>query len=296
MSPHPTVAVLGLGAMGSALARALLRRGCDVLVWNRTPARAEPLLASGARSAGSIADAVAASELVVICVLDHQASHALLESAGVAEKLSGKTIVDLSSGIPEELEAEREWVSRHGGHFIAGGIMAFPAGIGQQDTVIVYAGDGPAFEQHRSTLTYLGGSLEYLGPDPQAAFYAYSTLGIFVEGAVALFLEASAVARRHGIPMDTYFRLTRLARDMLQGQLRDCADRVVSQQFGGEQASIDLHLHFVQQVCATFAKSGIPVKMTDAYLELLKLARDRGYGSNDLAAIAAALSTERTPS
>jgi 3-hydroxyisobutyrate dehydrogenase-like beta-hydroxyacid dehydrogenase len=293
---QPAVTVIGLGGMGSALARALMLRGCEVVVWNRTPARAAPLVASGARLAGSVAEAVAASPLVVICVLDHAASRSLLASHGVQEKLSGKTIVDLTSAVPEEMAAQQAYVGTHGGHFVAGGILAFPAGIGRMDTVMLYAGDGPAFDEHRSTLAFLGGSLEYLGPDPRAASHAFCTLSMFVEATVGLFLEVSAVARRYGIPMDRFFRLTQIARDTLHGQIRDCADRVLSQQFGGEEASIDLHLHFVQELTATFAKTGIPVKMTEAFMAQLALASARGYGSKDLAAIAAALWAERCPS
>jgi 3-hydroxyisobutyrate dehydrogenase-like beta-hydroxyacid dehydrogenase len=279
--------------MGSALARSLLRRGHDVVVWNRTRGRADPVVAIGARWAGSVAKAVAASPLVVICVLDHPASRALLETPGVAEKLSGKTIVDFTSAFPEELTAQQAWVSRHDGRFLAGGIMSLPAGIGRSDTVMLYAGDGPAFEQHCATLACLGGSLEYLGPDSRSAFHAYSTLGLFVEGTVALFLEMSAVARRYGIPMDRFYRLTQIARDTLHCQIRDCADRVLSRQFGGEEASIDLHLHFVQELTAAFAKTGIPVKMTEAFMAQLARASARGYGNNDLAALHAALSTPR---
>ena len=50
-----TVTVLGLGGMGSALARALLRGGRNVTVWNRTPSRAGPLMVSGAVS-GALAN------------------------------------------------------------------------------------------------------------------------------------------------------------------------------------------------------------------------------------------------
>lgn len=287
-----TVTVLGLGRMGSALARALLLRDCDVVVWNRSAARAESLVASGARLADSVAHAVSASQLVLICVVDHHVSRALLESEGVAGKISGRTIVDMTSGVPEELEAEQAWVCANGGHFIAGGIMALPSGVGRMDTLMLYGGDARAFEEQRSTLAYLGGSPEYLGSDPRAVAHVMSTLGVFVEGSVALFLETSAIARRYQISMDTYFRLTRLTRDMLHNQLRECADRVVTRQFGGEEASIDLHLDYVQALSASVAKTGIPAKMTDAFMALLQLASARGYGNCDLAAIAEALSTK----
>lgn len=290
------VTVLGLGRMGSALGRALMSRGHEVVVWNRSPVRAEPLVASGARLAASAADAVAASDLIVICVLDAEASRVLVESVGMAGRLAGKTIVDLTSATPEEMLAQQGRVCGYGARFIAGGIMAFPSNIGHMDAVLLYAGDADAFAEHRVTLSCLGGSFEYLGPDPRAASHAFCTLSIFVEGAVGLFLEASTVARRYGIPTETYYRLTLLARDMLHGQLRVCADRILAKDFSGDEAHIDLHLHFVRELCAAFAKTGVPVKMTEAFMATLALASARGYGNSDLAAIAAALGSEQDPS
>ena len=55
------VSVIGLGAMGSALAEALLKSGLSVTVWNRSPARADALVAKGAVAAGSVNEAVEAS-------------------------------------------------------------------------------------------------------------------------------------------------------------------------------------------------------------------------------------------
>ena len=66
----PSVTMLGLGAMGTALARTWLAAGHPLTVWNRTPARAAALAPEGARVAGSAAQAVAANTLVVVCLLD----------------------------------------------------------------------------------------------------------------------------------------------------------------------------------------------------------------------------------
>ncbi len=71
------VAVLGLGAMGSALVGSLRAAGIDVAVWNRTKARAEPWAIRGARLAESVAAAFAAAPIVVLCVLDHDAVRAI---------------------------------------------------------------------------------------------------------------------------------------------------------------------------------------------------------------------------
>lgn len=73
-SPPPPVTVLGLGQMGSGLARVFVDRGHPTTGWNRTASNVRPLVAAGGASAGTAAEAVAASPLVVLCVLDHEAT------------------------------------------------------------------------------------------------------------------------------------------------------------------------------------------------------------------------------
>ena len=76
------VSVIGLGVMGSALARALLRDGHRVTVWNRTSAKAEPLVRDGAVLAPSAASAVGASPIVSVCVEDYKVTRSILGTKG----------------------------------------------------------------------------------------------------------------------------------------------------------------------------------------------------------------------
>ncbi|MCC5812679.1 MAG: NAD(P)-binding domain-containing protein [Ectothiorhodospiraceae bacterium] len=64
------ITIIGLGAMGSALASAYLAKGMEVTVWNRSAERAAPLVAKGARLAENAAGAIDASTLILVSVLD----------------------------------------------------------------------------------------------------------------------------------------------------------------------------------------------------------------------------------
>lgn len=81
MSPHPVVAVLGTGIMGSGMARSLLRAGLSVRVWNRTRAKALPLAEAGARLAGSPEEAVRDADVVLTVLGDGPAVEAALTAA-----------------------------------------------------------------------------------------------------------------------------------------------------------------------------------------------------------------------
>ena len=91
-----SVAVIGLGNMGTVLARILLEHGYEVTVWNRTAAKARPLAEMGARVAADPARAVAAAPLTVVCIERYQQVTDVLAQAGGQEALDGRTIVNLT--------------------------------------------------------------------------------------------------------------------------------------------------------------------------------------------------------
>ncbi len=122
------ISVIGLGAMGSALAHTLLQNGYSVTVWNRTAEKAEPLVSAGATAAGSAAEAVAASPATITCIASHDQTIALLK--GFAASLRGKTIIELSTGGATEAEALAKLLSENDAAWLIGIINAYPTAIG----------------------------------------------------------------------------------------------------------------------------------------------------------------------
>ncbi|MEV0891946.1 NAD(P)-binding domain-containing protein [Promicromonospora sp. NPDC050262] len=144
------VTVLGLGAMGSALAAALLDAGHPTAVWNRTPARAADLVARGATAPSDIADAVTAHRLVVVCLLDHGSVHETLDP--VIGTMRGSALVNLTTTTPNEARELAAWAERHGVDHLDGAIMATPPMIGTAEASILYSGSAKVFEAARPVL------------------------------------------------------------------------------------------------------------------------------------------------
>ncbi|MEG8275551.1 NAD(P)-dependent oxidoreductase [Streptomyces sp. AHA2] len=155
--------LLGTGAMGTALGRAWLAAGHPVTVWNRTPARAEALAAEGAVLAPSAAAAVAAGRLVIVCLLDDASVGEALDGAD----LTGRDLVNLTTGTPGEARARSAWAGARGARFLDGGIMAVPPMIGapRSAAYVFYSGSPELFEEHRDTLAVPAGT-RYVGADP----------------------------------------------------------------------------------------------------------------------------------
>lgn len=163
------VTMLGLGAMGSAIARALLRANHSVTVWNRTRRKVKPFVASGADSPEELADAVKASPIILVCIDSYSSTRRLLEENLVFPHLSGRTLIQLSTGSPREARDSETWVRATGAAYLVGAIMPYPDGIGAKDAQILFAGPQDVYKHCKPLLDCLGGDLRYLGANIAAA-------------------------------------------------------------------------------------------------------------------------------
>ncbi|VTQ32440.1 putative dehydrogenase [Pseudomonas aeruginosa] len=146
------VSVIGLGAMGTIMAQALLRQGRRVAIWNRSPGKAAALVAAGAHLCESAEAALAASPATIFVLLDNQATHEVLGMPGVMQALANRTIVDYTTNARDEGLALQSLVNRAGGHYVKGMIVAYPRNVGRRESHSIHTGDPEAFERHRALL------------------------------------------------------------------------------------------------------------------------------------------------
>ncbi|WP_405139614.1 NAD(P)-binding domain-containing protein [Sphaerisporangium sp. NBC_01403] len=193
--------LLGLGAMGTALARAWLAAGHPTTVWNRTPGRAEPLAAEGATVAGTAAEAVAASGLVVVCLLDDASVGEALAGAD----LTGRDLVNLTTGTPAQARARAEWAGERGARYLDGGIMAVPPMIGAPGSggYVFYSGSRALFDTHHSALAIPAGT-RYVGEDPGLAALHDVALLSAMTGMFAGVSHAFALIRKEDVAPEDF--------------------------------------------------------------------------------------------
>ncbi|OKK03785.1 hypothetical protein AMK26_20455 [Streptomyces sp. CB03234] len=201
-SPQPAVTVIGLGEMGFTLAGAFLDGGHPTTVWNRTPRKADALVARGAERSATVRDAVAASPLVVVSVKGNATARAILESSGDA--LSGRSVLNLTDGTSAEARAVAEWVTDRGAQYLHGQIMTIAPGIGGAETVIFYGGSDAVFDRFESTLRLIGGRGTLISADAGVpALYGMAVHGT-MWGALNGFLHSAALLSSEGIEVKRF--------------------------------------------------------------------------------------------
>jgi 3-hydroxyisobutyrate dehydrogenase/2-hydroxy-3-oxopropionate reductase len=286
------VAVVGVGAMGSRIARRLLAAGHEVTLWNRSPAKLGPLLAYGFHAASTPADASATVDVLITMVSDPGALAEVIEGptgvvAGAHPRL---TMIEMSTVGPAA-------VSRLA--------QALPVGTGLLDAPVL----GSLAEAEAGALTILAG-----GPTAvlQASEPVLAALGKVIHvgelgaGAAAKLVanaalfavvaslgEALALGRALGLSTATLFDVmacTPLGEQAAKRR-RGIEERDFRPRFALRLAHKDAAL-----VTEAGSSAGINLRIAEAVREWLRHADVAGLADRDYTAVIAAILGERADS
>ncbi|APG91895.1 NAD(P)-dependent oxidoreductase [Sinorhizobium americanum] len=278
-----SISVLGLGAMGAALAATLIRKGHAVTVWNRTPSRAEPLARAGARIATTPAEAVAASELSILCVVDYAAAGSVLAEARGA--LSGRDLVNLTNGTPREAKNLAAWAEMEGVNYLDGGIMAIPPMIGEAGALVLYSGSTALFERHKPALDALAES-RHLGDDSGlAALYDLALLaGMY--GLFSGFLHANALVTSGGGKAVDFLPLLLPWLKAMTGTLPDLAGKIDSGRHSDNVVSnLAMQTIALENIAKASAEQAVAPDFAEPMLRLAARRIAEGHGSDDVSGV-----------
>ncbi|MHA7290343.1 NAD(P)-dependent oxidoreductase [Arthrobacter sp. MDT3-24] len=254
-APRPSLALLGLGPMGGPMARKLLDLRGDLTVWNRTSAKAEPLIALGARAATSPADA--ASDVVLTVLPDLEQVESLIPGpdgllAGWAAKgITRPVLVVHGTVSPTAVAAFADRMLReHGVTVLDAPVSGGTVGAESGTLSIMVGGNQNAANSVEPALRAMGTTVRYMGPSGSGAL-AKACNQIVVAATVTAVSEAMLLARSGSLDLAVMLEL-------LQGGLADSAvlrqkgHRWISNDFdGGGSAKNQLKdLRFIQDAAS----------------------------------------------
>ncbi len=277
------VSILGLGAMGTIMARAFLKQGKRVAIWNRSPGKAEALVAAGAHLCESAEAALAASPVAICVLLDGAALRQTLGADGVTHALANCTIVNFTTGSEEDDLALEELITPAGGHYVKGMVVAYPRNVGHPESYCIYTGEREAFERHRELLEVLAGNALFL---PWGEALAFATmLHAYSFAAMVAFYEAVGASQHFGVSLPKMARLLRdSSRFFVADALEDAVRRFEEQDFAGDQARLDVHASAFAVIAESMHAGGARTPVFDAVCQVVERAQSMGYGDQDIAA------------
>lgn len=200
---NTVIAVVGLGGIGGGIAHRLLATGRDVVVYNRTRAKARPLVEAGARAADSAGDAAAEADIVVVSLSDEEAVEKVVFGEMASRLRPGTTLIEMSTLSVRYTRAAAERLAARGVHRVEACVIGNPAMAKAGDLRVFAAGRDEDVERVRPLLNSLGRQgMLHLGETGRAtalklAFNAL--LGVMTAGLA----EAVVLAEQAGIPRET---------------------------------------------------------------------------------------------
>lgn len=194
------VGFAGLGTMGAGIARRLIDAGYDVVGWNRTRAKAEPLIDAGMAWAQTPRELAASVDVLFTMLTDTAAIEALAQApdgilAGIRE---GAVWADASTIAPDASVALAERVRAAGAAFLDCPVSGSPATLAAGQMSVMAGGDRAAFDHVEELLHAIGPKVTHIGPNGHAILTKVAVNLALVVSVTAL-AESVALVEKAGV-------------------------------------------------------------------------------------------------
>lgn len=283
------VAFIGLGAMGSRMARRLVDAGHEVAVWNRTRARADPLVALGATAATTPAAAASQAEAVITMLAHPAALLALTEGpTGIAAGVSGSaTVIDMSTVGPAAVSRLAALLP-HGVGLLDAPVLGSLAEA-ESGALTIFVGGPAALAQRWMPLLTVLGTPQHVGPlGAGAAAKLVANTTLF--GVLGVLGEALALARGLGLADAVAFEV--LGATPLASQAQRRRPAIESGRYP-PRFPLALAHKDARLIMEAAATAGVDLRLARAAQSWLEDAEHAGWAEHDYTAMLAQILAPR---
>lgn len=202
------VAFIGTGLMGYPMAERVLAAGHELIAYNRTREKAEPLARRGARIAESAREAIAAGECAVFMVKDGSVVRELLSDEGFIPSLGGRTVIQMSTIGPAESVKLMEDVRGAAGDYLEAPVLGSVPQAEEGKLLVMVGGSADQLAHWGELLGCFGPAPRLVGPVGHAATLKLA-MNQLIGSLSAAFSLSLGVVRRKGIAVDLFMDILR---------------------------------------------------------------------------------------
>ena len=278
---------IGLGNMGMPIAQNLLAAGVKLTVFNRTTAKAQPLVAKGAMAVAACGDAAQPGGVVMTMLADDAAVESIVTGeGGIAQRLApGGIHISMSTIAPATARRLAGYHAEHGSIYVASPVFGRPEAAAARQLVVCTSGPPAAKNRVRPLQEIIGRAIHDYGEEPGAAHVVKLAGNFLIAAALETMAEAFALVERNGID-----RLK--VAEMLGGSLFACpvyqhyGRMVASKQHTPAGFTLPLGLKDVELMLRTAAEARVPVPVAAIVRERLVAGLAHGRDAMDWSALA----------
>lgn len=279
-APSP-IGFIGLGAMGEPMARHLLDRFGQLIVWNRSPARCVLLAEAGAQVASSAPELFAASRVVFLMLADGHAMDTVLArgTKRFAEHVAGRTIVNTATVSPHYSKALEADIRAAGGAYVEAPVSGSRKPAEQGQLVAMLAGEPAAVAAVEPLLAAMCRATVPCGAVPRALTMKFA-VNIFLIASITGLAEAAHFAQAEGLDLTAWAGIVN-ASQMASDISRVKIDKLLADNLD-PQAAITNVLETTRLIAEAAQADGIRAPLMDASLALYRRAEALGLGGVDM--------------
>ncbi len=277
------VSLLGTGLMGFPLARRILKAGHPLTVYNRTQAKARPLVKMGATLAASPREALRCADLVVLMLSDAAVIRKLLLGAPVRELLRGRSFIQMGTIGPDESKAVAAQIKKQGGDYMECPVLGSIAEIRNGKLILMFGGSETRFRHHREFLKCLGRPPIRVGPIGAAATLKLA-LNQLIASHIVGFSQSLALIQKSGVEVSLFMAILKqsaLYAPMFEKKL----PRLLKRDYGNPNFSTRNMLKDVRLFLAAAQAKGINAPVLAAARNLLASTLRAGLTDVDYSAV-----------
>lgn len=275
------VGVVGLGKMGSAIARNLLARGYQVSVWNRSRGAVDALVSSGANQQPSIEELTMAVDAVIISLWGDEAAHDVTLDRVIPAAREQQLIIEMSTLSPAMYETLESAASARSVEFLAAPVLGSVNLAEQGSLTILPGGSEATFERARPLLESLGTTVTFTGSASASGVLKLANNTVI--GVVAETLaELLQLCDKGGIDR-------RLAVESVSGAFGRVASSKTQQLLDRDSEprfALNALLKDLQLALQAAESLRVPLSMLDSIVPALQRAAASGLGERDYIALA----------
>lgn len=282
------IGFLGLGVMGQPMALNLARAGVSLTVWNRTPERTVPLAEAGAAVAATVDELFAASEVVIVMLVDENVTDEVLGRGTPAfgERMAGTLVIQMGTVSADYSTALARDVAAAGGRFVEAPVSG-SRGPAEQGTLVgMLAGDPDDVAVASAVLAPVCGDLVPCGAVPAALAMKFA-VNVFLITMVTGLAESYAFAETYGLDTALLARILD-AGPMASYVSKSKLDKLERGDLSPHAAIADV-LKNCRLVTSAAASAGASVPLMNASEDLYAEAVERGEGGDDMVGVVASL-------
>ena len=279
------VAMIGLGAMGTALAKSLLENKIEIHIWNRSSNKTEVLEQKGATTHLKPHNAIELCDLVVICLSNYDAWKGIVDDEKTQTSLKNKTVVQLSTGSMTEVEDNSSVMKSFEAELIEGSILCFPEQIGTERASIILAGKSELIKSYDSILKIMSPKISYLGESITAPVVLANAIMSSVLGFSLGLINGAAFCLKGNVPLEAFKEQTIHNFARMQTEPVRILDAILSNDTISTQASVSTWYEAHKKLLKISDKLGVDKKFHTGLNLILKDTIDKDLGGHDISSI-----------